>query len=129
MLQLVKWNISRLIMVRHFDYRFWGIESICVADTILSLLYVRQQNVFSSMSAKLNNFQGWKLGCHSSQWAKKRWFYRDICSRNNIILLKFFCHSCRHEKQNGGRLFFFVSISSYQIGEESNNQIWSINQA
>ena len=60
---------------------------------------------------------------------EKRLFYRDICSRNNIILLKFFCHSCGHEQQNGGHLFFFVSISSYQIGEESNNQIWSINQA
>ena len=38
MLQLDKWNISRLITVRHFDYLFWGIESICAADTILSLL-------------------------------------------------------------------------------------------
>ena len=107
---------------------FWGywVNLCCRYNTVV---VVRQQNVFLSMSARLNNFQGWKTGCHSSQWAKKRWFYRNICSRNNTILLKFFCHSCGHEKQNGGRLFFFVSISSYQIGEENNNQIWSINQA
>ena len=41
-----------VITVRHFDYLFWGIELICVAYTILSLLYVRQQN-HSSISHRL----------------------------------------------------------------------------